>query len=227
MYVPALLLPPADDPGRHVPAVPGGGRGSAGTDAGRVVHDAGGARPGRPHRHAHGEEGAGGRAGVPPGQPPARLPGVRQGRRVPAPGPGLQPRPGREPLRRGEAPLREADPDQLARLPRSRALHPVRPLHPLRGRGGRRPADLLHPPGQQHPGPHLPGRAVRLLLQRQHGADLPGGRADGQALPVQGPAVGPGADGEHLHDVLGRVPDHGPVQPEPACCATRASTATR
>ena len=32
-------------------------------------------------------------------------------------------------------------------LPRPRALHPVRPLHPLRRRGGRRPADPLHPAG--------------------------------------------------------------------------------
>ena len=49
---PALLLPPAHEPGRHVPAVPRRGRGPARTDAGRVVHDAGGRRPGRPHRHA-------------------------------------------------------------------------------------------------------------------------------------------------------------------------------
>ena len=30
-------------------------------------------------------------------------------------------------------------------LPRPRALHPVRPLHPLRRRGRRRHADPLHP----------------------------------------------------------------------------------
>ena len=39
-----------------------------------------------------GEEGPGGRARVPPHQPPARLPGVRQGRRVPAAGPDHEPR---------------------------------------------------------------------------------------------------------------------------------------
>ncbi len=61
-----------------------------------------------------------------------------------------------------------------------------------------------------------PGRAVLLLLQREHRADLPGGRAHRQALPVPGPPVGPRADGEHLHHLLGRLPHHRPVQPEPA-----------
>ena len=105
------------------------------------------------------EEGAGGRHRVPPGQPPARLPGVRQGRRVPAAGPVAQPRSRREPVRGGEAALREADPDQRARVPRPGAVHPVRPLHPLRRRGGRRPADQLHPPGQPDAGEHVPRRA--------------------------------------------------------------------
>ena len=59
--------------------------------------------------------------------------------------------PGREPVRRGEAPLREADPDQRPRPARPRALHPVRPLHALRRRGGRRSADQLHPPRQPRP----------------------------------------------------------------------------
>ena len=36
------------------------------------------------------------------------------------------------------------------------------------------------------------GRAVRLLLLRQHRADLPGRRADRRRLPVPGPAVRPG-----------------------------------
>ena len=138
-----------------------------------------------------GQEGPGGRARVPPRQPPARLPGVRQGRRVPAAGPDLEPRPRREPLRRGEAPLREADPDQRPRVPRPGALHPVRPLHALRRGGGRRPADPLHAPRQRDAGADVPRRAVRVVLQRQHRADLPGRRAHGQALPVQGPAVGP------------------------------------
>ena len=95
-----------------------------------------------PSRAGH-QEGPGRRPRVPAHQPPARLPGLRQGRRVPAAGPDDGLRPGREPLRRGEAALREADPDQRPRLPRPRALHPLRPLHPLRQGGGRRPADPL------------------------------------------------------------------------------------
>ena len=101
-------------------------------------------------------------------------------------------------------------------LPRSRALHPVRPLHPLRRRGRRRRADPLHQPRQPHAGQHVPRRAVRQLLQRQHRADLPGRRADRQAVPVQGPPVGPRADREHVHHVLGRVPHRRAVEPRRA-----------
>ena len=152
------------------------------------------------------QEGPGRRPRVPPHQPPARLPGVRQGRRVPAAGPDDRLRPGREPLRRGEAALREADPDQRPGAARPRALHPLRPLHPLRQGGGRRPADPLHRPGQRDPGQHLPRPPVRLVLQRQHRADLPGRRAHRHAVPVQGPPVGPRAGRVHLHDLLGRLP---------------------
>ena len=59
-----------------------------------------------------GEEGPGRRLGVPPGQPPPGLPRLRQGRRVPAPGPDARPRLGRDALPRGEAPLRQADRDR-------------------------------------------------------------------------------------------------------------------
>ena len=45
--------------------------------------------------------------------------------------------------------------------------------------------------GNQHRGQHLPRRAVRLVLQRQHRADLPGRRAHREAVPLQGPPVGP------------------------------------
>ena len=84
-------------------------------------------------------------------------------------------------------------------LPRPRALHPVRSLHPLRRRGRRRPADPLHPARQPDAGQDVPRRAVRLVLQRQHGADLPGRRAHRQAVPLQGPPVGPRAGREHVH----------------------------
>ena len=69
-------------------------------------------------RHPAGQARPGGHARTAARQPPARLPGLRQGRRVPAAGPGVQPRSRREPVRRAEAPLRKADPHQRPRLPR-------------------------------------------------------------------------------------------------------------
>ena len=42
--------------------------------------------------------------------------------------------PGESRLRRGEAAFREADPGERPRVARPGALHPVRPLHTLRGR---------------------------------------------------------------------------------------------
>ena len=53
--------------------------------------------------------------------------------------------------------------------------------------------------GNETAGQHLPRRAVRLVLLRQHRADLPGRRAHGQALPLQGPPVGPRAGRVDLH----------------------------
>ena len=52
----------------------------------------------------------------------------------------------------------------------------------------------------------FPDEPFASYFSRQHGADLPGRRAHGQAVPVQGPAVGPRAGREHVHDVLGRLP---------------------
>ena len=61
---------------------------------------------------------------VPAHQPPARLPGVRPRRRVPAAGPDARVRSRRVALRRGEAPLGEADPDlsDLVLLDRERCI---------------------------------------------------------------------------------------------------------
>ena len=123
-----------------------------------------------------------------------------------------------------EAQLREADPDQRPRAARPRALHPVRPLHPLRRRGGRRQADPLHPSRQPHPGQHVPRRAVRLVLLRQRRADLPGRCAHRQAVPLQGPPVGPRAGRVHVHGLLGRLPDLGALEPRRGAARTRAST---
>ena len=118
-------------------------------------------------------------------------------------------------------------PDQRPRLPRPRALHPVRPLHPLRQGGGRRPAHPLHQPGQRDAGHHLPRRAVRVVLQRQHRADLPGRRAHGQALPLQGPPVGPRARPSPPARRARSAAASPSSRAATSCCATRASTSTR
>ena len=60
-------------------------------------------------------------------------------------------------------------------------------------------------------GCHLPGGALHLLFRRQHGSDLPGRGADGDALPVQVPPLGPRAGRDDVHDLLGRVPYRRPV----------------
>ena len=60
--------------------------------------------------------------------------------------------------------------------------------------------------GNSTAGQHVPRPPVRVVLPRQHRADLPGRRADRRALPLQGPAVGPRAGRVHLHLVLGRLP---------------------
>ncbi len=66
---------------------------------------------GGPHpAHLRGRrQGAARRDGAAAHQPPARLPDLRQGRRVPAAEPGDVQRPGRDPVRRGQAHLRQAD----------------------------------------------------------------------------------------------------------------------
>ena len=43
----------------------------------------------------------------------------------------------------------------------------------------------------------------------------PVGALDGDAVPVQGAAVGPRRVGDDVHDVLGRLPDDGAVEPRP------------
>ena len=114
------------------------------------VHHARRRRHGRAHADRRGEEDPGRRARVPAHQPPARLPGLRPRRRVPAAGPDARVRSRRVAVRRGEAPLREADPAQRARAARPRALHPVRALHALRRRDRGRPAHRLRRPRRPH-----------------------------------------------------------------------------
>ncbi len=213
---PEVLLPPPDEAGGHVPHVPGRDQGAA-----RLLPPAGllrrrGRRPGGAHDLRQGEEGPGRGARVPPHQPPPRLPGLRQGRGVPPPGPDPHLRSRREPLRRGEAAFRQADPHQRTGRPGPRALHPVRPLHALRRRARRRAPHQLHRPGRPARGEHLPRPSLRLVLQRQHRPDLPGRRPHRRALPVQGAALGSRAGREHVHLVCRRLPGGRAVVLQPA-----------
>ena len=82
---PGLLLRAEAGPsGRRLPHVHGRGRGDP--EAADRLLDPGARRDGRLHADRPREGGAERRGRVPARQPPARLPGLRQGRRVPAPG---------------------------------------------------------------------------------------------------------------------------------------------
>ena len=141
-------------------------------------------------------------------QPPARLPRLRQGRRVPAAGHLL--RLGRRPLalHRAQAPLREAARALAADRDRPRALHPLLPLRALLP-GDRRglPAG---PPGARraHVRRHVRRPPLRRAVQRQHHRAVPGGRADLAALPLPRAAVGHRGRGLGLHAVPGAVQRH-------------------
>ena len=97
---------------------------------------------------------------VHPRQPPARLPRVRQGRRVPVAGPDVPLRPGSTRDDVSEAHVREADPDLAADRPRPRALHPLLPLHTLQRAGGRGRTAGRDQPRRPVRDRHVRGRAV-------------------------------------------------------------------
>ena len=161
--------------------------------------------------HTRSERGGGRAAGgrrVPADQPPARLPGLRQGRRVPAAGHHL--RLGRRPfaLHRAQAPLPQAARALAADRDRPRALHPLLPLRALRA------GDLRGLPAD-------PARARRPLLrrhlrrpplcravQRQHHRAVPGRRADLARLPLPREALGDRGRRHAVHAVPGAVQRH-------------------
>ena len=138
-----------------------------------------------------------GRARVPARQPSARLPGVRQGRRVPAAGPDARLRPGRDPLRRGEAPLGEAHHlSPLVLLDRERCIQCGRcirfadevagdPLIDFAERGDL--TEVATFPDEPFAS-YFSGNVVQIC---------PVGALTVEAVPVPGPALGPRAGGEH------------------------------
>ena len=110
---------------------------------------------------------------------------LRQGRRVPAPGPDLPLRPGPDADDLPEADVRQADPDLPDDRARPRALHPLLPLHPLllRRRRGR-------PARGQEPrcavdDRDLRGRGLHGAVQRQRDRALPRRRAHLDPVPLR------------------------------------------
>ena len=124
---------------------------------------------------------------------------------MPAAGPDPGPRAGGDPLRRDQAPLREADQDLRDGAAGPGALRALRPLHPLLQRDRRRPVHRAVRAGGAGAGGHLRGRAVRERLLRQRRPDLPGRGADLAVLPVPGPAVRPGLDRRGLQPLRRRL----------------------
>ena len=61
----------------------------------------------------------------------------------------------------------------------------------------------------------------------QHRADLPGRRADRDAVPLQGSAVGPRRVGHHVHNLLGRLPNDRAVESRPPRPPSRRRRPTR
>ena len=232
---PGVLLRAAARAGRRrVPHVPRRGRGHP-EAAGRLHAD----RAGRDGRQDGADLRARGRgperhARVPARQPPARLPGLRQGRRVPAPGPDVPLGPGTHAHDLHEAHVRQADPGQPADRARPRALHPLLPLHALlRGRRRGRPARRRQPrrPVDDR---HVRGRAVPRAVLRQRDRALPGRRADVHDLPVRGAPVGDPERAERLLALPGRLQHlghdargQGQARPEPQPSRGRRGLALR
>ena len=166
-------------------------------------------------------------ARVHPRQPPARLPRLRQGRRVPAPGPHvpLRPRLDADDVRQADA--READPDLADDRARPRALHPLLPLHALLGgRRGGRPADRARPwravADRDVRGPAVP----RAVLGERHRA-LPRRRADLDALPLRGPSLGDRERPDRLRALPRRLQRQRHVSARATCAGCRAATTPR
>ena len=216
---PPLLRSPAARTGRRLPPVPRRRRGPA--QAGRFVHAAGRRRHGRqdPPDLAGSREGPGRRHGTAADEPPARLPDVRQGRRVPAAEPGDVDRPHGQPLPRAEAHLREADRiSSQVLLDRERCVLCQRCTRFSEEIAGDNFIDLMERSSAEQIGvyrdaafenpqrprhdrrdrrtPRVHGRdwrrRVQLVLLRQHHPDLPGRRADQRAVPLPRPPVRPG-----------------------------------
>ena len=139
---------------------------------------------------------------------PARLPGLRQGRRVPAAGLLLHVRAGRKPhglsaprvrrrRREGRRRLR-ADADA-----QPQPLHPLHALRPVHARGRRRRTDRHRRSRLRQRDRDVPGGGRALAALRQPDGRLPGRRHHHARLPLQEPSLGQPERRRHdVHAVL-------------------------
>ncbi len=154
------------------------------------VRDAGGGGHDRADQVREGDQGSAVGHGIPADQPSARLPDLRPGRRMPAPGSRGRLRQVVLALQRGKAggvpqERRPADLDG-----RDDALHPLHPLRALRP-GNRRRHGARHARPRRTLGNHLVRRQLgRLRTVGQYDRPVPGRRADVQAVPLQRPDLG-------------------------------------
>ena len=132
-------------------------------------------------------------------QPSARLPGLRQGRRVPAPGHRDGLGPWQKPLHRSQAALPEAARALTPGGDRPGALHPLLPLRPLQPGGRRGRAAPAARARRQDLRRHLRRAALHRPLPRQHHRALPGRGAHLLHLSLPRPALGHRAGGFDLH----------------------------
>ena len=178
-------------------------------------------------RSAERRRGPGGGARVHPAQPPARLPGLRQGRRVPAAGPDVPLRARQHALPPQQAHVREAARDLAPDRARSRALHPLLPLHALlAGRRPGRAAGRARARRRLHDR-DVRGRALPRALLGQRDRAVPGRRADLDRLPLQGAALGDQRHPERVRAVPGRLQHLGRRCARATCSACSRATTPR
>ena len=225
---PALLLPRAHDAGRHVPPVHGRGRGAAWPGDGRVVHGPGRRRPGRPHRHRSGQADAQeGMLELLLANHPLDCPVCDKGGECPLQDQAFSHGPGEsryvEEKRHYEKPIPISD---LVYLDRERCILCDRCTRFADEVAG---DQLIHfiSRGNNTQVDDVPRRAVRVVLLGQHRSDLPGRCAHREAVPVQGPTVGPRTAGERPAPPARSAAGPSCSRAATSCCATRASTPTR
>ena len=162
-------------------------------------------------------QGPAGNHGVPADQPPARLPGLRQGRRVPPAEPGDDQRPRRDPLRGDGVKRTFPKPINISAqvlLDRERCVLCARCTRFSEQIAGDPFIALIERGALQQVGIYET-RAVRVLLLRQHHPDLPGRRAHLRRLPLPLAALRP-----RLHP--GVSPSTAPAAPRSASTTAAA-----